>query len=552
MSPLVTNALYFGDNLHFLQDHDAFPNESIDLIYLDPPFNSNRSYNVLFRDERGEEAEAQAQAFEDTWHWADAQDTYNILRAQGPIHVSKMIESLHDLIGGNQMMAYLVMMAARLVELHRVLRPTGSLYLHCDSTASHYLKIILDTIFDTRNFHNEIIWKRFNFHADARRFGRVTDRILFYTKGEDFCFNRLRVAFSEDYTESKFTHVDPNGRRYRLDNLNPPGGRGPIYEFHGVKKAWRFTRENMLKLEAEGRIYSGSKIPQLKRYLDELEGQAIHELWDDIPPINPQAKERLGYPTQKPLALLERIILASSNKGDVVLDPFCGCGTAVAAAQKLGRAWIGIDITYAAIHVIKDRMTKMFKDLAITEIGSPRDVHDARILAESKPNGRYNFQWWVLDCLNAELRAAPKGETAHKKGADRGIDGWLTFIDDDQDQAKRILVQVKSGTVHRGDIASLSGDMAREKAAMGLLVSLEKPTSNMLDEAADAGFYHSTYDGKDYPKIQVLCVADLLRGDGVKMPPSRIARYKQAQRVREENSQTSELPGMQRVARKSK
>jgi len=443
--------------------------------------------------------------------------------------VSKMIGSLRDFIGANQMMAYLVMMAARLVELHRVLKPTGSLYLHCDPTASHYLKLTLDTIFGAQNFRNEIVWKRFNFHADAKRFGRVTDRILFYSKGDEFVFDQLKVPFSEDYTESKFTHVDEDGRRYRLDNLNPPGGRGPVYEFHGVTKAWRFTKANMLKLEAEGRIYTGSKNAQVKRYLDELEGQAVHELWDDISPINPQAIERLGYPTQKPLALLERIIAASSNEGDIVLDPFCGCGTAVAAAQKLNRKWIGIDVTHLSIALQKHRLKDMFdlkpgKDYQV--IGEPEDVGSAEQLAR---DSRYQFQWWALSLVQARPLGGAEGSKQGKKGSDKGIDGVITFIDDPKEKPKRMLVQVKSGHVKSGDVRDLRGTVEREDAAMGAFITLEEPTSEMKKEAVTAGFYHSPLTKKDYPRIQILTVAELLNEGDVKMPTVR-ATFKQAQR----------------------
>ena len=207
-------------------------------------------------------------------------------------------------------------------------------------------------------FRNSIVWKRFNFHSDARRFGRVSDALLFYSKTDAYRFNRPRVPFSKAYVDDKFTHRDADGRRFRLSDLNPPGGRGPVYEYHGVTKAWRMTKEKMLALEAEGRIYLDSAIPQLKRYLDELDGQAVHDIWDDIPSINPMAKERTGYPTQKPLALLERIIKASSNEGDLVLDPFCGCATAMVAAEKLGRQWVGIDLSPVAETQVKNRLEK--------------------------------------------------------------------------------------------------------------------------------------------------------------------------------------------------
>jgi site-specific DNA-methyltransferase (adenine-specific) len=536
-APIQKNTLFYGDNLPILREYIA--DDSIDLIYLDPPFNSNRSYNVLFKEESGEEAESQIEAFADTWHWGQsAEETYDELMQGTSPRVASMISSLRQFIGTNQMMAYLVMMAARLVELHRVLKPTGSIYLHCDPTASHYLKIILDTIFGPEYFMNEIVWKRFNFHADAKRFGRVTDRILFYSKSDDFIFKQLRVPFSDKYLESKFIYIDKDGRRYRLDNLNPPGGRGPVYEFHGVTKPWRVTKENMLKLEEEGRIYIESKIPQLKRYLDELSGQAVHELWEDIPPINPQALERLGYPTQKPLALLERIIQASSNPGDLVLDPFCGCGTAIAAAEKLSRRWIGIDITHLAISLIKYRMKDMFPGCQFETIGEPEDLADAHQLAHED---RYQFQWWALSLIEARPLGGVSEGKAGKKGSDKGIDGIIPFVDDTSHKLKRVLVQVKSGHVKSSDIRDLRGVLDREiDSPIGVFITLEPSSSEMMKEAVSAGFYSSPLWQKNYPRVQILTIEEILNGAEVKMPPPSGA-FKKAERIKKIEGNQREL-----------
>ena len=502
----VTNALYYGDNLEILRKY--IPDKSIDLVYLDPPFNSRRSYNILFK-ESEHWSEAQVRAFGDTWHWTEATEkTYLDLVQKSPIKVAQLIDALHKAIGENDVMAYLVMMAIRLVELHRVLKDTGSLYLHCDPTASHYLKLVLDQIFGPANFRNEIIWKRFNFHADARRFGKVSDRLLFYTKGQDFVFNRLKAPFSHEYIESKFIHKEPDGRIFRLSDLNPPGDRGPVYEFHGVTKAWRFTKEKMLLLEAEGRIYTKSKVAQLKRYLNEIPGQGIHDIWTDIPPINSQAVERLGYETQKPLALLERIIEASSNEGDVVLDPFCGCGTAVVAAQKLNRRWIGIDVTHLAIAVIKKRLEDSFPGIKYEVIGEPKDVEGAKALARQD---RYQFQWWALSLVKAQ----PVGEK--KKGADKGIDGIIRFMDDHGKTAQRAIVQVKSGAVHVKDIRELETVAAND--AMGVFITLLPPTEEMKVEAVSAGSYHSSLWDRDFPKIQIITIEELFQGKMLNMPP---------------------------------
>jgi site-specific DNA-methyltransferase (adenine-specific) len=505
-----TNALYYGDNLEILRKY--IPDDSIDLVYLDPPFNSKATYNVLYKEQTGEPSQAQITAFEDTWHWGleserALQEIFTSIIA--PSAVKDFMSVMPKFLGKKtDMAAYLTMMCIRLLELRRVLKDSGSIYLHCDPTASHYLKILLDAIFGVTNFRNEVAWKRFNFHADAKRFGRVSDRLLFYTKGNNYTFNKLSAPFAEAYITSKFTHTDPDGRQFRLDNLNPPGGRGPVYEYHGVTKAWRFTKEKMLELEAGGRIYFGSKIPQIKRYLDELLGQAVHELWNDIPPINSQAKERLGYPTQKPETLLERIIQASSNKGDIVLDPFCGCGTALVVAQKLDRKWIGIDITHLAISTMKWRLEKMFPTIKYKVLGEPKDLGGAKELANQN---KYQFQWWAVSLVGGQ----PYGDK--KKGADTGIDGYLYFMDE-KNKVKKAIIQVKAGNVSVSQIRDLIGVVHREKAEMGVFLCLEPATKPMQTEADSEGFYKSPL-GKDYPKIQILTIEQLLEGKKPDIPP---------------------------------
>ena len=372
--------IFEGDNLDVMR---GMNDGCVDLIYLDPPFNSNRDYAAPIG------SEAAGAAFKDTWGLTDVDEAWHNEIAETDLALYKIIDaSQHS--HGSGMKSYLIMMAVRLIEMKRILKPTGSVYLHCDGTASHYLKALMDAVFGRDNFRNEIIWKRFNFHADARRFGKVSDSLLFYSKTEKYVFNRQKAPYSKDYIESKFTHVDDNGRRFRLDNLNPPGGRGPVYEFNGVTKAWRYTEENMRALESEGRIYTKSNVAQLKRYLDELDGQAVHNMWTDVSPINPRAKERTGYPTQKPLALLDRIIKASSNEGDVVLDPFCGCATTCIAAERLDRRWIGIDLSALAVKLVEQRARNelglMGGVQAIARSGIPlrTDRKPAPQLSESK------------------------------------------------------------------------------------------------------------------------------------------------------------------------
>ena len=503
------NQLYFGDNLDILRNHVA--DASVDLIYLDPPFNSNATYNVLFQEKGGQQSAAQITAFEDTWHWSlDSESAYQDVVTNATGKLPNLLQAMRSFLGDNDMMAYLTMMAQRMVELHRVLKDTGSIYLHCDQTASHYLKLLIDSVFGAVNYRNEITWQRFPFHSDANRFGKVTDRVLFFTKSNKYTFNRQRVPFSQNYVDTKFTFAEPDGRRFATDNLNPPGGRGPVYEFHGVTKAWRFTENKMRDLERDGRIYFTSSVPRLKRYLDELNGQAVHDLWYDIPPINSQAKERLGYPTQKPEALLERIINASSNEGDVVLDPFCGCGTAIAAAERLNRRWIGIDVTHIAITLIRHRLRDTFKDdLKPYEVlGQPQDVASALALAtDSENSGRYQFELWALGLVDA------RPAQDRKKGADSGVDGYINFFDDNSVKAKRIIVQVKSGHVTRNQIATLKGDMEREEAVIGLFITLEMPTRPMEAEATSAGFYTPEhFPDEHYPRIQILTIEELLAG----------------------------------------
>ena len=543
------NTLFYGDNLPILRDYVA--DGSVDLVYLDPPFNSNRTYNVLFGKEKGgQEAEAQIAAFEDTWHWNQAAEfTYFQLLEHAPAHVAQMIGALRGFIGENQMLAYLVMMAARLVELHRVLKPTGSLYLHCDPTASHYLKIVLDTIFGPQNFRNEIIWVRtLSKGLSYRQLPTNHDVILCYQKTDTAQWNKDKAYIAYDpnnvdeKTSSKYRYRDSNGRLYRLDNLLNPNPDRPnlTYEFLGVTKVWRWTKERMQKAYEDGLVVQSGpgRVPQLKRYLDEQEGRPLGDVWHDIPPINSQAKERLGYPTQKPLDLLERIIALSSNPGDLVLDPFCGCGTTIAAAQKLGRRWLGIDITHLSISLQKYRLKEMFgDDLRFQVIGEPEDAGGARQLAQ---DDKYQFQWWALSLIRAKPLGGEAGSKTGKKGADKGIDGIITFVDDESGAAKRVIVQVKSGHVGRPAVGELVGTVQREGAAIGVFITLQEPTEPMLKEAAAAGFYQSEKMGHVYPRIQILTIAQLLAGAQVQMP-SVTQTFKKAQRVRDPGPEQGKL-----------
>ena len=545
---LMPNTLFYGDNLQVLRDH--IPDASVDLVYLDPPFNSNASYNVLFREKSGEDSPAQIKAFTDTWEWTlETERTYEqdiILHPGTPAAVKDMIAAFRQFIGQNAMMAYLVMMTPRLVELRRVLKPTGSLYLHCDPTASHYLKLLLDTVFGAKNFRNEVVWRRYGVHNDvgqgSRHFGRVHDVLLVYVKSDNPTWNPIFLPLDEQYVASTYRHVEEGSeRRFMTTPLTGPGGSekgNPVYEWNGHTRAWRYSKETMERLDQAGRIYySRTGYPRQKLYLDESRGVPVQDMWTDIRPLAGSNNERLGYPTQKPQGLLERIIRASTVEGDVVLDPFCGCGTAVAAAQKLGRQWLGIDITHLAVALMKSRLKDMFNldpgaDYQV--VGEPQDVGSARALWEQDP---FQFQFWAVSLLEAQ----PQDQ--QRRGADRGIDGLLYFIDGPRRTPQKVVVQVKGGSTQVRDIRDLKGVVEREKAALGLFISLQEPTRPMRDEEASGGFFHSDLWQRDYPKIQLRTIADLLAGRGFDLPP-RQPSYQTAPRVRATEGEQGELGEM--------
>lgn len=542
-----TNVLYYGDNLDILRKY--IPDESVDLVYLDPPFNSNRDYSVIFKDESGRKFDAQLMAFEDTWHWGPGPEaTYayltNTAKHEGrvPSTVSSLVAAMRKGIGENQMLAYLVEMTVRLVELHRVLKSTGSLYLHCDPTASHYLKLVLDAIFGPKNFRNEIVWKRTSSHNDSIRFGRVHDVILLYAKTPGAKFNVQRTPLDPSYLAKVYRNVDENGRRYRMDNITAPGGRGPVYDWHGVTRAWRYTRENMEELYRQGRVRlkadGKANLNGFVRYLDEGTGQPVQDWWDDIGVIAAPSKERLGYPTQKPLELLERIVEASSDPDDIVLDPFCGCGTAVVAAQKLGRQWIGIDITYLSIAVMRARLMDSFGLTDVPVIGQPTEVEGARqLLKGAGLEGAYQFQWWALNLVGAK----PVGGV-EKKGADKGINGVITFTDH-VGELQSVIVSVKSGHVTSAMVQQLKGTLETHGAAMGLFISLEESTAPMRQEAAIAGIYHSELTGKDYQRIQLLSIRELLEEHRKPdLPLFVMSPYAKAQKVKAKAGEQLGLP----------
>jgi site-specific DNA-methyltransferase (adenine-specific) len=528
----MPNHLYYGDNLHVLRDSVA--DECVDLIYLDPPFNSDANYNVLFQSPEGGRSHAQIEAFEDSWHWTDeAEKSFDEVMHSGHADVAEMLRAMRSFLKENDMMAYLTMMAIRLIELHRVLKPTGSLYLHCDPTASHYLKILLDGIFGKENFQNEITWKRTFAHGNVgHNYGNIADTIFFYTKSlKNYTWNQPFTQLTKAEVEEKYSNIDLDGRRWQSVTLRNPSVRpnlnytytasnGIIYKPH--PNGWSCNLERMKKYDREGRLHFPSKSNgalRLKMYADESLGERVQNIWNDISPIAALAQERLGYPTQKPLALLERIIQTSSNESDVVLDPFCGCGTAVHAAQKLGRQWVGIDITHLAISLIEKRLYDAFPDVKFDIHGTPKDLEGAKALAEQD---KYQFQWWAVSLVNA----VPYG--GKKKGADGGIDGFIYFKPDGKTTEKAI-VSVKAGVnVGVAMVRDLAHVVERENAKIGVFITLALPTSPMLKEAHTAGFYETEY-GK-YPKIQILTLAELFQGKKPNIPLIDPSVFKKAKR----------------------
>ncbi|MCD6328440.1 restriction endonuclease, partial [bacterium] len=421
--------------------------------------------------------------------------------------------------------------------------------LHCDPTASPHLRLLMDSVFGKENFRNEIVWKRTSAHSGATRIcGRIHDVILFYTRSDDACWNHIYQEYDPAYIEIFFDHVDADGRRWKRMDLTAAGvtQHGPSGRpWRGIdvsKKGrhWAFSSEELDRLDAKGKIHWPKReggMPRLKQYLDEMPGVPLQDIWTDIRPIHNLAKERLGYPTQKPEALLERIIKASSNEGDLVLDPFCGCGTTICAAQRLNRRWIGVDITHLAVTLMKYRLEHAFgEDIKrkFEVIGEPVSLTGAMALAKENP---YQFQWWALGLVGAR-------PAAQKKGLDMGIDGRLYFHDEGKEgDTKQIIFSVKAGHVTVSHIRDLRGVMDREGASIGVLITMLKPSRQMLTEAASADFYYSPGWDKQYPRIQILTVDEIIGGKGIDYPPSRHVNvtFKKAQKAKRQTQGTKDL-----------
>ncbi|MBV6489554.1 MAG: hypothetical protein GHHEDOFH_03540 [Pseudorhodoplanes sp.] len=535
------NKLYFGDNLDILREYIA--DESVDLIYLDPPFNSQAQYNLVFDRQDDDSPSAQAGAFLDTWRWGDeAEWSYQELMKIGG-GTARFIAALRSALKESDTMAYLSMMALRLQELHGKLKPTGSLYLHCDPSASHYLKVVLDGVFGSDNFLNEVIWKRTSSHNSAKRYGPSHDTILFYSKSGEFTWNPQYQPYDEEYIDAFFTHVDEKGRRWRRTDLTGPGTRKgdsglpwrhynptergrhwqpPSYfyekyiEITGDDLAKYDLIERLEKLDAAGLVHWPKKedgMPQGKRLLDDAKGAPLQDVWTDIKAIHNLARERLGYPTQKPLALLDRIINASTKPGALILDPFCGCGTTIESAETLGRDWIGIDVAVHAVKVIEARLGDLAersgkKPTYQTE-GMPRDFESAKKLAE---RDKYQFQWWANYLFN------PHALREQKKGADRGIDGELFFPNGPGRPWGKMLTSVKGGEqVGPSMVRDFARVLEREDAKLGLFICLYPPTREMIREAASVGLADVVHG--DIPKLQIVAVQEWFKGKHPLLPP---------------------------------
>ena len=559
----MENTLYYGDNMDILRRY--IKDETIDLVYLDPPFNSSQNYNVLFKEKNGSQAASQIRAFEDTWTWGqDDEAVYCDLVTKGG-KVADCLQAFRTFLGPCDILAYLVMMAPRLVELRRALKPTGSIYLHCDPTASHYLKMLLDAVFQPENFLSEIIWKRTGAHNSARRWGPIHDVILFYGKSKEYKWYPTFQAYESSYIDGHFNLEDERGQ-FQPVSLTGPGVRTgdsgkpwknvdptkvgrhwqPPTMFYDLYR--KLTGDDLAQYPLQERLDRADKAglihwpkkeggtPRFKQYASISPGLPAQDIITDIGALGANEAERLGYPTQKPEALLERIIEASSKEGDVVLDPFCGCGTTIAAAQKLKRSWIGIDVTHLAITLMKKRLLDAFgTEVKYDVMGEPTSLPDAAALAESDP---YQFQWWALGLVGAR-------PVDQKKGADQGIDGKIIFQGDAVGKFEQVILSVKAGHTGRDHVHSLRGVLDREKAAIGVLISMQEPTGPMKEEAVTAGFYESKTWGKKYPRIQLLTIAELLAGKKIEMPPIKQdeATFKKAEKFKGEKGEQLKLSG---------
>lgn len=522
------NILYYGDNIDIMRE--KMNKGSVDLIYLDPPFKSDTNYNLLYRTMTGKPVPEQVIAFSDTWELDPAKiEIANsmpvLMREHGvpDYYVEFWRLWMNALRHSNkELLAYLIYMVQRLLYMKSLLRPNGSIFLHCDPTASHYIKVMMDAIFGHENFRNEIVWKRTSAHSSARKFGPVHDVILFYSKGDKYTWNTLFGGYEDRYVEAFYTHTDPDGRRWRRSDLTGAGTRngetGKPWRGLDVTargRHWAYPPSVLEEMDAAGKIHWPKKaggMPMLKRYLDEQRGSPIQDVWTDIPPIHNMSPERLGYPTQKPLPLLKRVIEAATKPGDVVFDPFCGCGTTIYAAHQTGRRWIGCDIAILSIKLVREVLAERYKlaEGAHFDVrGIPVSVEQAEMLFAENP---FTFQTWLVERVG--------GFPLHKRGADRGVDGRIYY--ETREGLREMILSVKGGSIRPTDIRDLRGTVAGEPhAELGGFLCLREPTKAMREAANDAGVYH--YNDVAYPRIQILTVREILEEGRTLQTPSRVA-----------------------------
>lgn len=538
------NKLFYGDNLTIMQERMG--KDSVDLIYLDPPFKSDTNYNLMYKNMTGKPVPESVEAFFDTWELDAAKEEVArhmpLLMAQHGVpdyfvqFWGLWIKALRET--QPELLAYLIYMVQRLLHMKSLLRPTGSIYLHCDPTASHYLKVMMDAIFGHQNFRNEIIWKRTGSHGGSKRWGPVHDTILFYSKSDKYTWNRVFQEYDPQYLEDFYRFEDERGK-YRLVTLTGAGTRtgdsGKPWrgvDPTGSGRHWAVparaleaaypdrdlgklsTQEKLDLLDGAGLVYwpPRGSVPQQKRYSDENPGVNVQDVISDIGPLSSHSKERLGYPTQKPISLLDRIIQASSNKGDIVFDPFCGCGTTIYSAVKNERQWIGCDIAILSIRLIRDTLTgeryRLAEGSHFEVDGIPVSVEQAKHLFDRDP---LQFQHWFVERLG--------GFPMKKKVADKGIDGRLYF--ETREGLKEVIISVKGGTLHPTDVRDLRGVIEREGAVMGGLLTLKEPTRGMRSEAASAGMFE--YNGVPYPRLQMLTVQEVIEGKRDFHMPTKVA-----------------------------
>ena len=510
----VANHLYYGDNLTIMQH---MPKHCVDLIYLDPPFNSKQTYNLIYKNMTGLPVPDQAEAFCDTWEM-DAEKEE--LAKKMPVLMREYgvkdyyVEFWRLWINALRhtqphLLAYLIYMVQRLLHMKSILRPTGSIYLHCDPTASHYIKVMMDGIFGHENFQSEVIWKRTSAHSSAKRYGPVHDTILFYTLGSTFTWNPIYGEYDQQYVDAFYTHRDDDGRAWRRSDLTGAGIRhgetGSPWrgiDITAKGRHWAYVPSTLEEMDAAGKIHWPKKaggMPMLKRFLDEQRGVPLQDVWTDIKPIHNMAAERLGYPTQKPIALLDRIIQSSSNKGDVIFDPFCGCGTTIYSAVKNERKWVGCDVAILSIKLIREILTgddfRLVEGEHFDVSGIPVSVEQAQELFKRDP---FQFEHWVVERV---------GGFPTKKTGDEGIDGRMYF--ETKAGLKAMVLSVKGGKLRPTDVRDLVGVLSGEpETEMAGFLSLQEPSKGMREAAAKAGQYD--YGGVKYDRVQFLTAKNIL------------------------------------------